>query len=82
MEWMHIKLNLDDNCPNLENLVQLFTDLDYIPWDASKRIQLVAESKSLISTLSLINVSFVSDFRTWNKIDDVMWIHKDAKSLL
>ena len=45
MEWMHIKLNLDDNCPNLENLVQLFTDLDYIPWDASKRIKLVAKSK-------------------------------------
>jgi len=65
MEWMHIKLNLDDNCPNLENLVQLFTDLDYIPWDASKRIKLVAKN-----------------FRTWKKIDDVMWIHKDAKSLL
>ena len=44
MEWMHIKLNLDDNCPNLENLVQLFTDLDYIPWDASKRIKLVVKS--------------------------------------
>ena len=49
MEWMHIKRNLDDNCPNLENLVQLFTDLDYIPWDASKRIHLKAKSKRLKS---------------------------------
>ena len=44
MEWMHVRVNLDDNCPNLETLVQMFMDLDYIPWDVAKSKQLDAKS--------------------------------------
>ena len=46
MEWMHVRVNLDGNCPNLESLVQLFIDLEYTPWDASKNKQLDAKSKT------------------------------------
>ena len=34
MEWMHVRVNLDNNCPDLAGLVDLFDSnaMDISPW--------------------------------------------------
>ena len=39
MEWMHVRVNLDNNCPDLTGLVDLFDSNGYFPMDpTTKRI--------------------------------------------
>ena len=48
MEWSHISHNLDGNCPDLDDLVQLFVESGYEPWDVVRSKLLEATSKDFI----------------------------------
>ena len=41
LEWMHIKLNLDNNCPDLEGMINQLTTAGYKPYDlvSKKKLQ-------------------------------------------
>ena len=41
LEWMHIKLNLDNNCPDLEGLITQLSRAGYKPYDlvSKKKLQ-------------------------------------------
>ena len=41
LEWMHVKLNLDNNCPDLEGLIDQLSTAGYRPYDlvSKKKLQ-------------------------------------------
>ena len=41
LEWMHIKLNLDNNCPDLQAFIDQLSDAGYQPFDlvSKKKLQ-------------------------------------------
>jgi len=66
MEWMHVRVNLDNNCPDLEGLVSLLTRSGYTPWDpVSKR-----------------KAQLTGDKTVWPGYDDLLWQHQFAAPLL
>ena len=60
---MNIKINFDNNCPDLKGLVNMFVEAGYTPWNIKSK------SHSLNP----------EEYRKWNNIDDILWVHKDAK---
>ena len=41
LEWMHIKLNLDNNCPDLEGLIHQLSRAGYEPFDLVSKKKLL-----------------------------------------
>ena len=41
LEWMHIRVNLDNNCPDLDGLIAKLTSAGYRPYDlvSKKKLQ-------------------------------------------
>jgi len=64
IEWIIIRHNFDNNCPDLQSLVKMFVDSGYTPWNMNNKKALDAEASD-----------------EWKPIQDVLWIHKDAKKL-
>ena len=64
IEWIIIRHNFDNNCPDLQSLVKMFVDSGYTPWNMNNKKALDAEASD-----------------EWKPIQDVLWIHNDAKKL-
>ena len=45
MEWMHVKNNLDNNCPDLAGLISMFVENGYTPWNVNRKTELDPASK-------------------------------------
>ena len=45
MEWMHVKNNLDNNCPDLAGLIAMFVEKGYTPWNVYRKTELDAASE-------------------------------------
>ena len=45
MEWMHVKNNLDNNCPDLAGLIAMFVENGYTPWNVNRKTELDAASE-------------------------------------
>ena len=84
MEWMHIKVNLDNNCPDLEGLINQLTRAGYRPYDIkleeyiyihNKETLLPGRFSKFVSMLWEINIK---------KLSSVMYLylslHISAKS--
>ena len=69
MEWMHIKVNLDNNCPDLEGLINQLTRAGYRPYDIkleeyiyilNKETLLPGRFSKFVSMLREINIKKLS----------------------
>ena len=49
LEWMHIKLNLDNNCPDLEGLISQLSGAGYKPYDLLSKKKLLPSRFSPLS---------------------------------
>ena len=54
MEWMHIKVNLDSNCPDLKGLVELLYNSGYRPYDLYKEKLIARESEDWSSYTDIL----------------------------
>jgi len=66
MEWMHVRVNLDNNCPDLVGLVSLLTRSGYTAWDP----------------LTKKKASLSGPQTEWPSYDDLVWQHQTASPLL
>ena len=54
MEWMHVKNNLDNNCPDLAGLIAMFVENGYTPWNVNRKTELDPASEIQISLTPLV----------------------------
>jgi len=54
MEWMHIKVNLDSNCPDLKGLVELLYNSGYKPYDLYKEKLIDRETTDWLSYTDIL----------------------------
>ena len=64
LEWMHIKLNLDNNCPDLEGLISQLSGAGYKPYD------LLSKKKLLPSRFSPLFIFIKDQFTNFSKVSD------------
>ena len=76
MEWMHIKVNLDNNCPDLEGLINQLTRAGYRPYDIkleeyiyilNKETLLPGRFSKFVSMLREININISIYFYTFQQ---------------
>ena len=54
MEWMHIKVNRDSNCPDLKGLVELLYNSGYKPYDLYKEKLIDRETTDWLSYTDIL----------------------------
>ena len=80
MEWMHVRNNLDNNCPDLGGLVALFESNGYYPVNPNTKKTLDVKGVFAKQIDGPFYVT-VLDYLQWNGMDDLVWFHKNAQKL-